>query len=610
MKKKLLFIVFYAISLNAQVGIGTTTPNAILDINSSLPSPSTDKAGLLPPVVELTATNSNTTTTIGVNIVNPNGGGAPAQGTIVYNTNTSAPGPYQVTPGYYFYNGTIWEKISSGTNTNWTLIGNAGTTAGTNFIGTTDSQDLRFKTGGINRFNISNTNGQLQSYNLGTTTNPTYSFQGDQNTGIWSSAADNLNFSTDGTQRMIIGSNGNIGVSTSVPATTKMEVLSSGTDDAVFGHTPNVGGVLGRETDIIIGVPPQTISGAGVFASNPTAGYTSSFSQSTGAATVAANINYSDVWMASYNYVQNGSATYNPSANYNQLNITNNTLGGTQVALKTYLNRGTLTGNPGFSVGIQGIANSQNQDSFGVQGSAFCNTNTRAGGYFESLNYAGTSQAYAYVGTTATTGVARKIMGTNSVSEIVPTEKHGRVTLTCPESPEYWYQDYGTVQMTNGKATIILDEILSDIIIVDEENPIRVICTPVGMPFFNGVTIMNQTTNSVEILELNGGNHSGKLQYQIVVKPKTGYGEGRFPQAPGPAYLKSDKEPLAAKTKNQPNDGRKIFQWPADHIVYKYNPEDFIKIGDVVPAGPNAGKIFLGNGKYNEGNPATVINKK
>ena len=115
---------------------------------------------------------------------------------------------------------------------------------------------------------------------------------------------------------------------------------------------------------------------------------------------------------------------------------------------------------------------------------------------------------------------------------------------------------------------------------------------------------MSQTKNSVELLELNGGTHTGKLQYQLVAKPKTNYGEGRFPQAPGPGYLKSEKEPLAAKAKNQPNDGRKIYKWPSDHIVYKYNPEDHVAVGDVIPAGPNAGKIKLGNGKYSDGVPA------
>jgi hypothetical protein len=399
---------------------------------------------------------------------------------------------------------------------------------------------------------------------------------------------------------------GNVGVGTSTITTnTKLDVNSGASSDAVYGHSNNVGGVLGREVNFSFGTPSQTLLGAGVYANNPSAGYTSSFSQSTGTANVAANISFSDVWIGSYNYVQNNSATANPPANYNQLNVTNPALGGTQNALRGFNSRGTTAGNLGFSVGVQGTADSQNQDSFGVQGLGFSNSTIRIGGYFEGLSYTGTSQAYAYVGGTVNSGAtARKIIGTGSVSEIIPTENHGRVTLTCPESPEYWYQDYGTVEMINGRAKIVLDEILSDISVIDEENPIRVICTPVGMPYFNGVTIMNQTTNSVDILELNGGTHSGKLQYQLVVKPKTNFGEGRFPQAPGPSYLKPEKEPIAAKAQNQPNDGRKVFRWKSDHETYKYNPEDFISIGDVVPAGVNAGKIKLGDGKYGQGMPA------
>lgn len=34
-----------------------------------------------------------------------------------------------------------------------------------------------------------------------------------------------------------------------------------------------------------------------------------------------------------------------------------------------------------------------------------------------------------------------KITGTGAVAEIIPTANHGRVSLMCPESPEYWYQD-------------------------------------------------------------------------------------------------------------------------------------------------------------------------
>ena len=114
---------------------------------------------------------------------------------------------------------------------------------------------------------------------------------------------------------------------------------------------------------------------------------------------------------------------------------------------------------------------------------------------------------------------------------------------------------------------------------------------------------MNQTATGFDLLELNGGKHSGEITYQLVVKPKTNYGQGRFAQAPGPAWLKAAKEPAAARAKNQP-DPNKIFNWPSDHVVYKYNPEELVGIGDVIPAGPNAGKYKLGNGKYADELPA------
>jgi hypothetical protein len=596
MKKELLLTVFILLSIKtmyAQVGVGTTSPSSTLDVIASNPTGnSTNVDGILIPRVTRqraqSMTSVPTSTMIYVNEVVTGS----ATGSTINVTST----------GFYFFNGTIWEKISTGLNTNWSLTGNAGTVPGTNFLGTTTPADLRIKINSIDRWNFSNTNaGQLQSYSLGTAAVPMYSFLSESDTGMYSPGADALAFSTFGTQRMIIGANGNVGINC-IPSY-KLEV-SSATGDAIFGHSNNVGGILGYETNFSFGSPMQTLNGTGVYANNPAAGYTSIFAQSTGAATVAANINYSNVWMAAYNYVDNASATNNPSVSYSQLNNTNSTLGGTQIAVRGFNNRANTTGNPGYSVGTQGLSNSQFQDSYGVQGLTFSDAPVSTGGYFSGNNYAGTSIAYAYVGGWTNGLTARKIVGTGTVSEIIPTENHGRVTLTCPESPEYWYQDYGTVEMINGKATIIVDEILKDIIVVDDENPLRVICTPVGMPYFNGVTIMNQTSNSVEILELNGGTHSGKLQYQLVAKPKTNFGEGRFPQAPGPGYLKADKEPIAAKAINQPNDGRAIYKWPADHIVYKYNPEEHVAVGDVIPAGPNAGKIKLGNGKYSVGVPA------
>lgn len=97
--KKNIFIVLllFAGSLNAQVGIGTITPNGALDIDSST-------EGLLMPRVALTATNSASPVT------NP-AGGSLVSGTIVYNTAVNSSGATAVTPGFYYWDGTNWLRI-------------------------------------------------------------------------------------------------------------------------------------------------------------------------------------------------------------------------------------------------------------------------------------------------------------------------------------------------------------------------------------------------------------------------------------------------------------------------------------------------------------------
>ncbi|NUY80706.1 hypothetical protein HUK80_07360 [Flavobacterium sp. MAH-1] len=180
-----LLFLFSSFLSRAQVGIGTVTPSGALDVVST-----TD--GLLIPRISLTATNVATVVT-------------PTVSELVYNTNTSAAGANQVTPGYYYWNGSIWVRLATGTSSYWALTGNSGTAAGTNFLGTTDAVDLRIRTNNTDRWNISNANnGQLQSFSIGTSVAPTFSFTSDPNTGIFSSGPDALDFSTGAGARLRI----------------------------------------------------------------------------------------------------------------------------------------------------------------------------------------------------------------------------------------------------------------------------------------------------------------------------------------------------------------------------------------------------------------------
>ena len=89
----LLVYTFLPIIVNAQVGIGTTTPKGALDVNSTT-------TGFLMPRVALTATN------VVAPVVNPQGG-ALAVGTMIFNTSTIA-GTYGVVPGLYYWDGAKW----------------------------------------------------------------------------------------------------------------------------------------------------------------------------------------------------------------------------------------------------------------------------------------------------------------------------------------------------------------------------------------------------------------------------------------------------------------------------------------------------------------------
>lgn len=83
------------LSAHAQIGIGTETPQGILDLESN-------DSGLVFPAVALTSTLVQSPVT------NPNGGSL-EPGTTIFNTNLTATGANDVHPGIYTWNGSRWQ---------------------------------------------------------------------------------------------------------------------------------------------------------------------------------------------------------------------------------------------------------------------------------------------------------------------------------------------------------------------------------------------------------------------------------------------------------------------------------------------------------------------
>jgi hypothetical protein len=169
-----LTLYFSCLNADAQnIGIGTNIPDASskLDISSA-------SSGLLIPRVSLVSV---------MNGASPIS--SPATSLLVYNSNASVTGGSGT--GYYFWNGTQWERLFSGAfSPNWSLTGNSGTSAATNFIGTTDAIDFVTKTNNIERMRVTSTG----LVGIGLT--PSYKLDVTHTSSAFDDRAINVNFST------------------------------------------------------------------------------------------------------------------------------------------------------------------------------------------------------------------------------------------------------------------------------------------------------------------------------------------------------------------------------------------------------------------------------
>lgn len=132
----LITILLFTFAVNAQVGIGTNSPNA----SAALDVTSTNSGMLTPRMTEAQKLAI----------------ASPATGLLIYQTDNAS--------GFWFYNGVAWMQFSGGNS--WNLLGNLGTSPTTNKLGTTDNQSLVLKANNIETSRIL-ANGNV---GIGTTT--------------------------------------------------------------------------------------------------------------------------------------------------------------------------------------------------------------------------------------------------------------------------------------------------------------------------------------------------------------------------------------------------------------------------------------------------------
>jgi hypothetical protein len=102
-------------------------------------------------------------------------------------------------------------------------------------------------------------------------------------------------------------------------------------------------------------------------------------------------------------------------------------------------------------------------------------------------------------------------------SAVVPVDGGARwVALYAVESPENWFEDFGSGKLTNGAALITLEVTFAQTVNTGEDY--HVFLTPNGD--CNGLYATQKTSRSFEVRELGGGKSDVAFDYRIVAKRK------------------------------------------------------------------------------------------
>ncbi len=173
--------------------------------------------------------------------------------------------------------------------------------------------------------------------------------------------------------------------------------------------------------------------------------------------------------------------------------------------------------------------------------------------YLEQTNPA-SSSGYLYVHNNAGATVWRVFENGDTWSAgakgaLVDTEEYGERTLYAMESPEVWFEDFGTAQLANGQATVTIEPLFLQTI--NTGVPYHVFVTPLGD--CNGLYVTNKTATSFEVRELGGGIANIGFDYRIVAK-RLGFEDRRLepPDPPDTEVPGPGGRPNASVPKEEP----------------------------------------------------------
>jgi hypothetical protein len=168
-------------------------------------------------------------------------------------------------------------------------------------------------------------------------------------------------------------------------------------------------------------------------------------------------------------------------------------------------NAGAFLNNPGSDTGVFGATLLAENDGTGS-----------ASLVFAALNQSGTS--------TCSINASGDLSCTGTVSGVVRAGDGARkVMVHAVQSPENWFEDFGSGTLVNGAASVALDPTFAST--VNTTTDYHVFVTPRGE--CEGLYVANLTASGFEVRELHHGTSSTAFDYRIVAK-RAGYENQRL----------------------------------------------------------------------------------
>ena len=383
----------------------------------------------------------------------------------------------------------------------WLTVGNGGTSAGTNFIGTTDGVDFVTKTTGTERTRISGA-GQFNVNNATFLTNDVFAVFGN---GIAGTINSTNNFAINGYVNSLSG----IGVYGENASGIGMYGASAVT--GIYGRIISTGlsssnTLWGDNLGVGVAIRGQAVNASGgIGVLGFTAVQAGLHGQASGTGDGIRGISTSTVVNAGDGIY--GQGAYGGWASFASIGVEGYNSSSTGVAVFGSVG---AVGGTSFTSGVGGAFSGTRYgiNAFVSVDTNVAGTNTSAGGFFFC-----NSSTFAYCGARIN-GTNYKITGTGTAGTFVRDLNNQYRIMACPEAPEILFQDYGIGQLTNGEAIITLDPILSKNIIVDAAHPLRVFIQPEDD--CNGVFVTEKSQTGFKVKELAHGTTDAKFAWSIV----------------------------------------------------------------------------------------------